>query len=118
VRAAYARLLVNEKQFDAARPNSCCSTSSSPTIRHVPVRAGHPVDAAERQPRAPSAISRASSTSWTRNPDDERDPSKGLLILSQLAEERGDIKAAVRLARPLPEGDRKSSSAPSCAAPS
>jgi tetratricopeptide (TPR) repeat protein len=42
-----------------------------------------------------------------RNPNDERDPSKALLILSQLAEERGDIKAAVGWLDKLPEGDEK-----------
>jgi tetratricopeptide (TPR) repeat protein len=43
-----------------------------------------------------------------KTPDDERDPSKAVLILSQLAEERGDIKAALGwLDRLETEGDPK-----------
>jgi uncharacterized protein HemY len=42
-----------------------------------------------------------------KSPDDERDSSKGVLILSQLAEERGDFKAAQDWLDRLETGDPK-----------
>lgn len=39
-----------------------------------------------------------------RNPDDERDPSRALLILSQLAEERNDLVGALQWLDKVPEG--------------
>jgi tetratricopeptide (TPR) repeat protein len=38
-----------------------------------------------------------------RNPNDERDPSRALLILSQLAEERGDLAGALLWLNKVPE---------------
>jgi tetratricopeptide (TPR) repeat protein len=94
VRVAYARVLVNRKQYDAARGQF-----------QVLLKA---------QPDSPAALyalgvlsiqlndNKAAEGYFTRfvdiagnDPDDERDPSRALLILSQLAEERGDMKAAL-----------------------
>jgi tetratricopeptide (TPR) repeat protein len=93
VRVAHARLLVNAKQYEAARRNSWCSTRPSRQSGH-PVRARHPVDADERQQGAEGYFTRFVEV-MEKAPDDERDPSKAVLILSQLAEERGDIPAAL-----------------------
>lgn len=106
VRAAHARLLVNEKQFEAARSEFLLLDKQQPDN----VTTLYALGVLSTQLNDPSGA----ETYFTRfidvlgrNPEDERDPSKALLILSQLAEERGDIKAAVGWLDKLPEGDEK-----------
>jgi len=106
VRAAHARLLVNDKQFEAARSEFLLLDKQQPDN----VTTLYALGVLSTQLNDPSGA----ETYFTRfidvlgrNPEDERDPSKALLILSQLAEERGDIKAAVGWLDKLPEGDEK-----------
>jgi tetratricopeptide (TPR) repeat protein len=93
VRAAYARLLVNNKQFDAARKEFLVLDKAQPdnpaTLYALGVLSMQMNDAAG----AEGYFTRFVDV-MDKSPDDERDPAKALLILSQLAEERGDIKAA------------------------
>ncbi len=106
VRAAYARLLVNEKQFDAARTEFLLLDRQQPDN----VTTLYALGVLSTQLNDPSGAERYFTRFvdvLARNPEDERDPSKALLILSQLAEERGDIKAAVGWLDKLPEGDDK-----------
>jgi tetratricopeptide (TPR) repeat protein len=106
VRAARARLLVNEKQFEAARTEFLLLDKQQPDN----VTTLYALGVLSTQLNDPSAAERYFARFVDvlgRNPEDERDPSKALLILSQLAEERGDIKAAVGWLDKLPEGDEK-----------
>jgi tetratricopeptide (TPR) repeat protein len=94
VRMAYARVLVNRKQYDAARKEFQVLLKAQPdnpaTLYALGILSTQLND------------NKAAEGFFTRfvelvgnDPDDERDPSRALLILSQLAEERGDMKAAV-----------------------
>lgn len=106
VRAARARLLVNDKQFEAARSEFLLLDKQQPdnvttlyALGVLSTQLNDPANAERYFARFVDVLG--------RNPEDERDPSKALLILSQLAEERGDIKAAVGWLDKLPEGDEK-----------
>jgi Flp pilus assembly protein TadD len=106
VRAARARLLVNDKQFEAARTEFLLLDKQQPDN----VTTLYALGVLSTQLNDPSGAERYFTRFVDvlgRNPEDERDPSKALLILSQLAEERGDIKAAVGWLDKLPEGDEK-----------
>jgi Flp pilus assembly protein TadD len=106
VRAARARLLVNDKQFEAARSEFQLLDKQQPDN----VTTLYALGVLSTQLNDPSGAERYFTRFVDllgRNPEDERDPSKALLILSQLAEERGDIKAAVGWLDKLPEGDEK-----------
>jgi Flp pilus assembly protein TadD len=106
VRAARARLLVNDKQFEAARSEFQLLDKQQPDN----VTTLYALGVLSTQLNDPSGAERYFARFVDllgRNPEDERDPSKALLILSQLAEERGDIKAAVGWLDKLPEGDEK-----------
>ncbi|WP_229507862.1 lipopolysaccharide assembly protein LapB [Massilia sp. Dwa41.01b] len=106
VRAAHARLLVNEKRFEDARQQFLLLDKQQPDN----VTTLYALGVLSTQLQDPAAAERYFARFVEvlgRNPDDERDPSKALLILSQLAEERGDLKAAVDWLDKLPESDEK-----------
>lgn len=106
VRAAHARILVNDKQFEAARTEFLLLDKQQPDN----VTTLYALGVLSTQLNDPDGAERYFTRFIDvlgRNPEDERDPSKALLILSQLAEERGDIKAAVGWLDKLPEGDEK-----------
>lgn len=94
VRMAYARVLVNRKQYDAARNEFQILLKAQPgnpaTLYALGILSTQLND------------NKAAEGYFTRfvdlvgnDQDDERDPSRALLILSQLAEERGDLAAAL-----------------------
>ncbi len=106
VRAAYARLLVNDNQFEAARQQFLLLDKAKPdnpaTLYALGVLSAQmkDVQGAERYlTRFVDVMDKA--------PDDERDSSKAVLMLSQLAEERGDYKAAQDWLDRLDSGDPK-----------
>jgi tetratricopeptide (TPR) repeat protein len=106
VRAARARLLVNEKQFEAARAEFLLLDRQQPDN----VTTLYALGVLSTQLNDPAGAERYFARFVDilgRNPEDDRDPSRALLILSQLAEERGDIKAAVGWLDKLPDGDEK-----------
>lgn len=103
VRAAYARVLVNQKQFPQARAQFEALLEARPddagNLYALGVLATQMND------------SKAADTYFTRfveilgrNPNDERDPTRALLILAQLAEERGDLAAARQWLEKVPTG--------------
>ena len=107
VRAAHARMLVNDKRFEEARAEFVLLDKQQPdnvttlyALGVLSTQLNDPAGAETYFTRFVDVLG--------RNPNDERDPSKALLILSQLAEERGDLKAAVGWLDKLPEGDDKS----------
>jgi tetratricopeptide (TPR) repeat protein len=93
VRAAYARLLVNEKQYEAARQEFLTLDKAQPdnpgTLYALGVLSMQMNDARTAEQYFTRFVELMEKT-----PEDERDPSKAVMILSQLAEERGDYKAA------------------------
>ncbi|HZV67101.1 MAG TPA: tetratricopeptide repeat protein, partial [Telluria sp.] len=94
VRAAHARVLVNQKQYDQARDEFLALLKGQPdnlgtlyALGIMSMQLGEPAKAEGYFSHFMEVLA--------DHPDDERDPSKVLMILSQLAEERGDLKAAL-----------------------
>jgi tetratricopeptide (TPR) repeat protein len=106
VRAAYARLLVNEKQFEAARREFLALDKAQPDNPAVLYALGILSMQMNDNKGAEQYLSRFVDV-MEKSPEDERDSSKGVLILSQLAEERGDFKTAQDWLDRLETGDPK-----------
>ncbi len=105
VRAAYARALVNRKQFDPARKQFLVLLKAQPDDLGTLYALG--ILSVQLNDQA------AGETYFTRfaellaaNPDPERDGAKVFVMLSQLAEERGDLKAALAWLDKVGDGDR------------
>jgi tetratricopeptide (TPR) repeat protein len=94
VRMAYARILVNRKQFDAARREFLVLLKAQPDNPGTLYALGV-LSTQSNDPKAAEDYFTRFVTAVGNSPDDEHDPSRALLILSQLAEERGDMKAAM-----------------------
>jgi tetratricopeptide (TPR) repeat protein len=94
VRMAYARLLVNRKQFDAAKQEFLVLLKAQPndpaTLYALGILSAQLNDAKSAEGYFTRFVDIASN-----DPEDEHDPSRAVLILSQLAEERGDLKGAL-----------------------
>ena len=94
VRAAYARLLVEQKQLDAARVQFEALLKSQPdnlaglyAAGIVALQLDDAKNAEQYFKRFLAALEKA--------PGDDRDPSKALMILSQIAESRNDTAGAI-----------------------
>ena len=94
VRAARARVLVNQKQYDQARDEFLALLKGQPdnlgtlyALGIMSMQLGEPAKAEGYFSHFMDVLA--------DHPDDERDPAKVLVILSQLTEERGDLKAAL-----------------------
>lgn len=103
VRAAHARVLVNQKQYPQAR------------AQFETLLKGRPDDAGNLYALGVLATqmndAKAAEGYFTRfvevlgrNPDDERDPTRALLILAQIADERGDVPGALAWLDKVPAG--------------
>ncbi|WP_239700869.1 tetratricopeptide repeat protein [Massilia sp. 9096] len=94
VRVAYARLLVNARQYDAARAEFLALDKAQPdnpgTLYALGILSMQMNDSKAADGYFSRFVDLAEKT-----PTDETDPTKAILILSQLAEERGDNKAAL-----------------------
>ncbi|WP_229411235.1 MULTISPECIES: tetratricopeptide repeat protein [unclassified Massilia] len=94
VRTAYARMLVNAKQYDAARREFLALDKAQPnnpgTLYALGILSMQTNDNKSAEQYFTHFVEVMEKAS-----DEERDPSKAVLILSQLAEERGDIPAAL-----------------------
>jgi len=93
VRAAYARLLVNNKQFEAARREFQVLDKAQPDNPGTLYALGVLSMQMNDSPGAEGYFTRFVEV-MDKSPEDERDPSRAILTLSQLAEDRGDLKAA------------------------
>lgn len=96
VRAAHARLLVGQKKYEQARAEFAALLKDQPdnlntlyAMGIMTMQLGDPVEAEKHFTRFVELAE--------KNPADDREPGKVYLILAQLAEERGDLKAADRL---------------------
>ena len=106
VRAAYARILVDQQQFEPAREQFLALLKAQPdnvaTIYALGVMSMqlNQVDVAEGYFKRFLAVLEA-------HPGDERDPSKVLNILSQIAEERGDVAGAIKWLEQIDSSDTR-----------
>ena len=92
-RAAHARVLVGQKQYDAARKQFQALLKESPdnlgtlyALGIMSMQLSEPLEAEKYFTQFIKILE--------KRPDDERDPGKVLMILAQLAEERGDLDGA------------------------
>jgi len=102
VRAAYARVLVNRKDYPAARREFESLLKVQPDNAATLYALGILATQTDDAPGAEAYFTRFVDV-LGRNPNDERDPSRALLILSQLAEERGDLAGALLWLNKVPE---------------
>ena len=107
VRAAHARVLVNQKRYDLARKEFETMLAAQPdnaaTLYALGLMAMQMNDTAAAEKylgRYVDVVKQA--------PGDERDPGKVLLLLSQLAEERGDATGATRWLEQIDAADSAS----------
>ena len=106
VRAAYARILVDNKQFDEARKQFLLLLKDQPDNIATLYALGVMAMQANDLPEAEKYFSRF-VTALEEHPNDERDPSKALLILSQIAEQRNDLDAAYNWLEKVDGSDEK-----------
>ena len=94
VRAAYARLLVEQKRYDKARAQFQLMLKDQPdnpaTLYALGIMSMQANDAASAE-----TYLRRFVDVLENSDDGERDPSKGLMLLSQIAEERNDFDGAI-----------------------
>ncbi|WP_370659758.1 tetratricopeptide repeat protein [Massilia polaris] len=95
VRAAHARILVDQKQYEKARDSFEVLLKDQPedlgtlyALGILSMQLDDPESAEEYLSHFTEVLA--------KSPDDERDPSRVLLMLSQLAEQRGDLPAALK----------------------
>ena len=103
VRLAYARFLVEQKQYDTARNEFGILLKDQPKDLTVLYALG--LLSAQRNdlPGAEKYL-KAYLVGLEAQPDDERDPTQALLILAQISEERKDIPAALKWLEQVPQG--------------
>lgn len=94
VRSAYARLLVEQKRYDAARAQFERMLKDEPDNPGTLYALGIMSIQASDQKGAEDYLRRF-VTVLGDSDDPERDPSKGLMLLAQIAEERGDFDGAL-----------------------
>ena len=107
VRAALARVLVNQKRYDQARQQFVTMLAGQPDNPGTLYALGVMSVQMNDGPGAESYLTRYMGA-IDKHPAEERDSGKVLLMLSQLAEERGDMQAARRWLEQVESGDSAS----------
>ncbi|MBV7539294.1 tetratricopeptide repeat protein [Duganella sp. sic0402] len=106
VRAAYGRILTDNKQPEEARKQFLLLLKDQPdnlaTLYALGVLAVQVNDAAEAEKYLSRFV-----TVLEEHPDDERNPAKVLHILAELAQQRGDLDAAYAWLEKVDESDEK-----------
>lgn len=95
VRTAYAKILIDDKQYDEARNQFEILLKDQPkdlTIMYAMGILGAQMNDRDTAEKYLGAYLKELEA----NPDDERDPVQALLILSQIAEDRKDFPAALK----------------------
>lgn len=103
VRAAHARVLVNQKQYSQARAQFETLLKGRPDDAGNLYALGVLATQMNDAQGAEGYFTRFVEV-LGRNPEDERDPTRALLILAQIAEERGDYPAALGWLEKIPAG--------------
>jgi tetratricopeptide (TPR) repeat protein len=106
VRAAYARILADNKQPDQARKQFLLLLKEQPDNIATLYALGVMAMQANDVPEAEKYFSRF-VTVLDDHPGDDRDPSKVLLILAQIAEQRGDMDVAYTWLEKIDSSDEK-----------
>ncbi|RYE72548.1 MAG: tetratricopeptide repeat protein, partial [Oxalobacteraceae bacterium] len=103
VRLAYARFLVEQKQYDTARNEFGILLKEQPKDLTVLYALG--LLSAQRNdlPGAEKYL-KSYLAGLEAQPDDERDPTQALMILAQISEERKDIPGALKWLDQVPQG--------------
>nr|WP_314626331.1 tetratricopeptide repeat protein [uncultured Noviherbaspirillum sp.] len=103
VRLAYARFLVEQKQYDTARNEFGILLKEQPKDLTVLYALG--LLSAQRNdlPGAEKYL-KTYLAGLEAQPDEERDPTQALMILAQIAEERKDIPGALKWLDQVPQG--------------
>ena len=104
VRAAHARVLANGKQFDLARNEFLVLLKEQPDNVATLYALGLVSLQLNDQSGAEKYLTRFLDE-LAAHPDGERDASRVQVILSQLAEDRGDLPGALRWLEAVEEGD-------------
>ena len=94
VRSAYARLLVEQKKYDEATAQFKVLLKDQPDNPATLYALGI-MSMQGNDPAAAEGYFKAFVDALEKSPDPDRDTSKALMILSQIAEERGDFTAAI-----------------------
>jgi tetratricopeptide (TPR) repeat protein len=94
VRSAYARLLVEQKKYDEATAQFKVLLKEQPDNPATLYALGI-MSMQGNDPAAAEGYFKSFVDALEKSPDPDRDPSKALMILSQIAEERGDFDAAI-----------------------
>ncbi|TFW29854.1 tetratricopeptide repeat protein [Duganella callida] len=106
VRAAYARILVDNKQYEEARKEFLILLKEQPDNIAVLYALGVLGTQTNNVDEAEKYFTRF-VTVLEEHPSDERDPSKALLILSQIAEQKNDLDAAYNWLSKVENSDEK-----------
>jgi tetratricopeptide (TPR) repeat protein len=104
VRAAYARVLISRKQYEPARQEFLALLKGQPDNLGTLYALGIMSVQMNDQPGAEKYFTRFVEVQ-AAHPDAERDVSKVYVILSQLAEERGDLKGAMTWLDKVEDGE-------------
>ena len=104
VRTAYARRLVEQKQYDQARVHFEQLLAAQPDSLTGLYALGMLGVQTNRLPEAEKYLS-AYVNRLAASPDDERDPSQALLMLAQIAEERNDTETALKWLSQIDSGE-------------
>ena len=94
VRSAYARLLVEQKQYDKAREQFQLLLKEQPDNPGTLYALGI-MSLQGQDPAAAEGYFKHYVEVLDSHPDSERDPSKALMLLAQIAEEKGDLDGAL-----------------------
>jgi tetratricopeptide (TPR) repeat protein len=104
VRIAYARSLVEKRQYDAARIQFERLLKDQPDNLNTVLALGL-LNAQTNHPKEAEQYLSKYVTQLTKDENQDRDPTQALLVLSQLAEERNDIPAAVKWLDQIESGE-------------
>ena len=104
VRIAYARTLVEQKQYDAARTQFELLLKAQPDSLTSLYALGMLGVQTNELPQAEKYLA-SYVTMLAANPDEERDPSQALLVLAQIAEDRNDSDAALKWLARIDSGE-------------
>jgi tetratricopeptide (TPR) repeat protein len=104
VRIAYARMLVEQKQYAKAKTEFETLLKEQPEDLTSLFALGI-LSAQTNDAKSAEKYLTAYLNVLAANPDDERDPTQALLLLAQLAEERKDTEAALKWLAQIEPGD-------------
>jgi Flp pilus assembly protein TadD len=95
VRVAYARILIEQKQYDTARSEFETLLKAQPNDLSALYALGM-LSAQTSDLKSAEKYLTAYLGALAKSPDEERDPTQALLMLAQIAEERKDPEGALR----------------------